>query len=119
MRAVERHVLQVMRDAALLLGFIQRARAHVNPHNGATRWIGMFHHDVLHAVVQLPRDQRGIAGQLRNCGARKTIAGEEGERGKKNRREEFVELSCHGFLLAIDLQSRLMSRGHAPHTPIE
>ena len=90
-----------MRDAALLLGFIQRARAHVNPHNGAARRIGMFHHDVLHAVVQLPRDERRIAGQLRNCGARKTIAGEEGERGKKKRREEFVELSCHGFSLRL------------------
>jgi hypothetical protein len=63
-RTVERHVLQVVRDAALAVGLIERTGVDVDPDGRATGRHGVLLDDVPQAVLQFARDERGIGRQV-------------------------------------------------------
>src|SRR5439155_471463 len=56
-RAVECHVLGVVCNSTLPIGFVERAGVHVNPHDRAPGRDRMFTHDVLQTIIKFPAHQ--------------------------------------------------------------
>ncbi|MEK7341584.1 MAG: hypothetical protein AABZ69_05140 [Candidatus Binatota bacterium] len=69
-RAVEGHVLEVVRDAAGAVGLIERARRDVKPDANATCGVTVLPDDIGEAVIERARDERRV-GRQRLGGSRR------------------------------------------------
>jgi len=62
--AAENHVLDEMREAALVVAFVQRADGDDEPERDAVAWFGVAPDDVAEAVGQRTLNERGIGGEI-------------------------------------------------------
>ena len=86
-----------MRDSALMIGFIERSRPHMNPDDGATWWNRVPENDVLHSVVKFSKDERRVCWQRRVWDRHNLRCGHTCHHGEcGNKCEGEFEMRFHG-----------------------
>ena len=85
-RAIERHVLEVVREPLGRLRLVERAAAHVQPDAHAPLGIAMRPDDVAQAVGQPARRQRGV-GRQRLVGRGRGVGRDTGRQQRDQRQQ--------------------------------